>query len=95
MTKAIWLDTVIAESDQCIEIEGNQYFPPASVKQEHLRPSLNTSICPWKGMAHYYDVIVGDEANKDGAWIYHEPNEAAKQIKDYVAFWHGVEIIQE
>ena len=92
MTKAVWKDTALAESDQCIEIEGNQYFPPDSVKREHLRPSLITTVCPWKGIAQYYDVVVGDDLLKDAAWYYPEPKEAAKKIKDYVAFWNGVEV---
>ena len=86
---------VIAESDQCIEVEGNQYFPPDSVKRDFLQPSSKTSVCPWKGLAHYYDVVVGEELNRDAAWYYPEPKAAAKQINDYVAFWHGVEVRAE
>ncbi|MFC2158418.1 DUF427 domain-containing protein [Acidobacteriota bacterium] len=92
MIQAIWKDTVIAESGQCIEVEGNQYFPPDSVKHDFLVPSSTTSVCPWKGLAHYYDVVVGEDINKDAAWYYPEPKKAATQIKDHVAFWHGVDV---
>lgn len=90
--KAIWKDTVIAESDSTVVVEGNHYFPPASVKKEHLRPSDMHTTCPWKGLANYYDVVVGDDANRDAAWYYPEPKEAAKEIKDHVAFWRGVSV---
>lgn len=95
MYKAVWKDTIIAKSDKTIEIEHNQYFPPDSVKWEHLRPSLATSVCPWKGLAHYYDVTLGDDMSKDAAWTYPEPKAAALQIKDYVAFWQDVKVIAE
>ncbi len=95
MYKAVWKDTVIAESDKTIEIEQNQYFPPGSVKWEYLRPSLTTSVCPWKGLAHYYDVIREDDISKDAAWTYPEPKDAAKQIKDHVAFWQDVTVTEE
>lgn len=93
MTKAIWDETPIAESDYCIEVEGNQYFPPDSVKHEFLKSSSTTTSCPWKGEAHYYDVVVNGKVNKDAAWYYPKPKEAASNIKDYVAFWKGVKII--
>lgn len=95
MFKAVWNEAVIAESDKTIEIERNQYFPPDSVKWEYLRPSLSTSVCPWKGLAHYYDVIFGDDISKDAAWTYPEPKEAAQEIKDYVAFWQDVKVNKE
>jgi uncharacterized protein (DUF427 family) len=92
MTKAVWRGKVIAESDETIEIEGNQYFPPNSVKSEYLRESTYHSTCPWKGEASYYDIEVEGEINKDAAWYYPEPKEAATYIKNYVAFWKEVEI---
>lgn len=92
MAKAVWNDIVIAESDDFIVIEGNKYFPPESVKKEYLRPSSTTTICPWKGEAHYYDVVIGDQVNKDAVWYYPHPKEAANQIKNYIAFWQGVEV---
>lgn len=90
--KAIWNDTVLAESDKTIVVEGNHYFPPASVRRAHFRESATQTTCPWKGQASYYDVVVGDEANKDAAWYYPEPKNAAAQIRNYVAFWKGVEV---
>jgi uncharacterized protein (DUF427 family) len=92
MTRAIWKGAVIAESDRCVTIEGNAYFPLASVRPEHLRDSAKHTTCPWKGVASYYDVVVGDEVNRDAAWYYPEPKDAAKQIRDHVAFWRGVTV---
>lgn len=90
--KATWHNTILAQSDNTIEIEGNQYFPPESVHQEFLRESEQHSTCPWKGSANYYDVVVNGEVNKDAAWYYPEPKPAVNQIKGYVAFWKGVEV---
>lgn len=90
--KAIWNGTTIAESEATIEIEGNQYFPSDSVKREYLRESSRRTTCPWKGEAHYFDVVIGGEQNRNAAWSYPEPKEAAAQIKDHVAFWKGVEV---
>jgi len=90
--KAIWDNQIIAESDKTIEIEGNQYFPPDSIKKEYFLPSDMHSICPWKGEASYYHVKVGEEVNENAAWYYPEPKDAAKEIKDYIAFWKGVEV---
>ena len=90
--KAIWKDTVIAQSDNTVVVEGNHYFPPASVKKEHLRPSDTHTTCPWKGLASYYDVVVGDNVNSDAAWYYPEPKDAAAEIKDHIAFWRGVSV---
>ena len=92
MAKATWNGAVVAESDRCVVVEGNQYFPLEDVKRELLRPSATHSTCPWKGEASYYDVVVGDTVNRDAAWYYPEPKEAAAQIKDRVAFWKGVRI---
>ena len=90
--KAIWNDTVIAESDDTVIVEGNHYFPPGSVKKDHIQPSDTHSTCPWKGLASYYDVVVGGEVNRDAAWYYPEPKDAAREIKDHVAFWRGVSV---
>ena len=92
--RAIWNDTVIAESDDTIVVEGNQYFPLDSVRSEHVRPSEHTSVCPWKGEAGYFDVVVGDEVNPNAAWIYRQPKQAAQEILDHVAFWNGVEVVE-
>ncbi len=88
--KAIWRDAVLAESDDTVVVEGNHYFPPDSVKKEHFRESATHTTCPWKGEASYYDVVVDGEVNRDAAWFYPEPKEAASNIKDHVAFWRGV-----
>ncbi len=95
MIRATWRGKVIAESDKTVVVEGNRYFPPESVKKEHLKDSKTTSVCPWKGTAHYYDLVVEGETNKDAAWHYPEPSEAASKIKGYVAFWKGVKIEEE
>lgn len=92
MPKAIWNDKTLAESDQCIVIEGNQYFPPDSIQREYFKESNTHSTCPWKGLASYYTISVGGKENTDAAWYYPEPKEAAAGIKDYVAFWHGVNV---
>ena len=86
MMKAIWNGAVLAESAATIEVEGNQYFPPDSIKKEYFRPSETHSTCPWKGEASYYHIEVNGETNSDAAWYYPNPKEAAANIKDYVAF---------
>lgn len=92
MVQAIWHDTVIAESDETVVVEGNHYFPPASVKQELLTAIDTTTVCPWKGTASYYDVVVDGATNAGAAWYYPEPKDAAAEIKDHVAFWKGVTV---
>ncbi len=92
MAKAIWEGTVLAESDSCVVVEGNHYFPPTSIRREYFRPSDKTTVCPWKGVAHYYDIEVNGKCNPHAAWYYPQPKEAARQIKDHVAFWNGVRI---
>jgi uncharacterized protein (DUF427 family) len=90
--KATWNGVTIAESNNCVVVEGNQYFPREAVKQEYLQESSSHTTCPWKGLASYYSLEVDGQVNKDAAWYYPEPKDAAKQIKDYVAFWHGVKV---
>ena len=90
--KATWKGAVLAESEETVVVEGNHYFPAESVRREHFRESATHTTCPWKGLASYYDVVVGDEVNADAAWYYPEPKEAAKEIKDRVAFWRGVRV---
>ena len=92
MSKAYWSGKLIAESNACVVVEGNQYFPLDSVKQEFLKPSIHTTICPWKGTAHYYTLEVDGLKNENAAWYYPEPSEAAKQIRGRVAFWKGVRV---
>ena len=90
--KATWKGAVLAESDETVVVEGNHYFPADSIRREHFRESETHSHCPWKGEASYYDVLVGGEVNADAAWYYPEPKDAAKEIKDRVAFWRGVRV---
>ena len=92
MPRAVWNGTLLAESDDCVVVEGNQYFPLDAVKREYLKPSATHTTCPWKGIASYYDVVVNGETNRDAAWYYPEPKEAARNIKGYVAFWRGVKV---
>ena len=92
--KAIWNGEIIAESNETIVVEDNHYFPADSVKKEFLEPSDTRSDCYWKGEASYYSIKADDEINKDAAWYYPEPKEKALNIKNYVAFWKGVEIIE-
>ena len=91
--KAIWKAQVLAESDETIVVDNNHYFPASSINMDFFLPSETTSHCPWKGDASYYSIAVDGEVNKDAAWYYPEPKEAAKEIKDYLAFWHGVNIV--
>lgn len=92
MAKAIWKDIVIAESDNTVMVEGNHYFPPESVNKDYLKETSTHTTCPWKGLASYYSVVVDGEENKDAAWYYPEPKDAAKEITDHVAFWRGVTV---
>jgi uncharacterized protein (DUF427 family) len=95
MPKAIWNGAVIAESDHTIRVEGNDYFPPESVRREYLVASGTHTGCPWKGLASYYDIKVDGKTNPDGAWYYPAPFPAAAEIKDHVAFWHGVRVTSQ
>lgn len=90
--KAIWNSKVIAQSDETIVIENNHYFPHESLNKMFFKPSKTKSVCPWKGTASYYTVDVEGKQNKDAAWFYPEVSELAKGIKNYVAFWKGVQI---
>ena len=90
--KAIWNDTVLAESNDTVVVEGNHYFPPQSTKREYFQESATHTTCPWKGEASYYNVVVDGQINKDAAWYYPDPKPAAAEIKDHVAFWRGVKV---
>ncbi len=94
--KAVWKNTTIAESDNTVPLEGNQYFPPDSVNMEYLCDGSTEYTCPWKGESKYYDVAVGGEKIENSAWAYPEPKTAAENIKGHVAFdlSKGIEIIQ-
>jgi len=92
--RATWHGAVLAESDRTVVVEGNHYFPPDDVRFEYLTPSDSHTLCPWKGTASYYTVAVDGETNRDAAWYYPAPSDAAAEIKDAVAFWHGVEVAE-
>lgn len=90
--KAIWNDTIIAESDNTTVIEGNHYFPADDIKKEFFKPSDTHTVCPWKGTASYYTLNVDGSENKDAAWYYPETSKMAKSIEGKVAFWKGVSV---
>jgi uncharacterized protein (DUF427 family) len=90
--RASWNGAVLAESDDTVVVEGNHYFPIDDVRIELVRPSDSHTTCPWKGLASYYDVVVGDKVNHDAAWYYPNPTSAAEQIRGRVAFWRGVRV---
>jgi uncharacterized protein (DUF427 family) len=92
MAKAIWNGAVLAESEQTIIVEGNHYFPRDSINEKYFRKSRETTICPWKGAASYYDIVVDGQTNSGGAWYYPTPRHAAREIKDHVAIWRGVRV---
>ena len=92
MARASWNGVVIAESDHCEIVEGNHYFPPESVRRDALRESATHTTCGWKGIASYYDVVVGGKTNHDAAWYYSDPKPAAQNIAAYIAFWKGVTV---
>lgn len=93
--RAIWNGAVLAQSDRTVVIEGNRYFPPEDVNLEYLEQSSRETVCPWKGVASYYDVVVDGERNDAAAWYYPEPSAAAIEIKGHVAFWNGVEVVTD
>jgi uncharacterized protein (DUF427 family) len=91
--KAIWKDTVIAESNNTVLVEGNHYFPEASLKREYITFSNHKTVCPWKGQASYYSVILNGEINADAVWYYADPKPEAAAIKGHVAFWKGIKVL--
>jgi uncharacterized protein (DUF427 family) len=90
--KAFWNETLIAESDKCINVEGNWYFPPGSIKKEYFQESPHTSICSWKGLCNYYHIIVNNKKNENACWVYKNPKPAAQNIAGYYAFWKGINV---
>jgi uncharacterized protein (DUF427 family) len=91
--KAVWNGKVIAESNDTVEVEGNQYFPRASVKSDYLKDSSTHTTCPWKGVASYYTLDVDGKKNEDAVWYYPQPKAEAEMVTDRVAFWRGVEVV--
>ena len=92
--KAIWNGAVLAQSDHTVVVEGNHYFPEDSINKEFFVPSETHTVCGWKGTASYYDIVVNSATNKDAAWYYPTPKDAAKEIENRVAFWKGVEVVK-
>jgi len=92
VTKALWNNTVVADSHDCVVVDGYHYFPKKAVRQEYLRESQHHTVCSWKGMANYYDVVVGGSVNLNAAWYYPSPSKAAERVAGRIAFWKGVEI---
>ena len=90
--RATWKGQLLAESDDTVVVEGNHYFPAASLQRERFRESATHSVCPWKGTASYYDIVVGGDVNRDAAWYYPSPKPKAANISGRVAFWKGVEV---
>jgi uncharacterized protein (DUF427 family) len=92
--RAIWNGVVIAESDDTVVVEGNHYFPPESLRTEYFTASGTHTLCPWKGIASYYTLSVGGLRNPDAAWYYPRPTPLARKVKDRVAFWRGVRVVE-
>ena len=90
--RAEWNGTVLAESDDIVTVEGNAYFPESSLKREHFSPSDTHTVCGWKGTASYHHVTVDGAVNRDAAWYYPDPKEAAAAVRGRVAFWKGVAV---
>jgi uncharacterized protein (DUF427 family) len=90
--KAIWNNTIIAESPDTVVVEGNHYFPESSLKREFIAFSNHKTSCAWKGQASYYSLNVNGEVNPDAVWYYADPKPEAAQIKGRVAFWKGVKV---
>ena len=92
--KAIWNNQILAESEETVVIENNHYFPPGSLNMDLFETSETTTVCPWKGTASYYTISISGKENKDAAWYYPSPKDAASEIKDHVAFWRGVAVAE-
>jgi uncharacterized protein (DUF427 family) len=95
MIVAKWKGKEIAKSDDTVIIENNHYFHKDDVNMEYLEPTDTNTTCHWKGVASYYSVVVDGETNKDAAWYYPNAKDAAKEIENRIAFWKGVEIIED
>lgn len=91
--KAIWNDAILAESDETIIVEGNHYFPPEAISEQYFKESNSHTVCPWKGTASYYNIVVEGDVNRNAAWYYPTPSQAAQNIEGYIAFWHGVRVV--
>ena len=92
MVRATWNGQVLAESDRTVLVEGNHYFPRADVRMAFFKDNPSTTMCPWKGIANYYDIVVEGQTNPGAAWYYADPKPAASEIEGRIAFWRGVEV---
>ena len=92
MIRAVWNGAVLAEAAETVQLEGNDYFPLETVHRQFLTDSSTTTVCPWKGTAHYYAVTGDGQVSPDAGWCYPDPSSRAAQIRDHVAFWKGVRI---
>jgi uncharacterized protein (DUF427 family) len=90
--QAIWNNTVIADSNDTVLVEGNHYFPESALKREFITFSNHKTSCAWKGQASYYSLLVNGETNIDAVWYYADPKPEAASIKGRVAFWKGVKV---
>jgi len=95
MPKASWNGAILAQATRCETVENNLYFPADALDMAYFKPSTTQSLCPWKGVASYYDIVVGDQVNRDAAWYYPAPKSAAANIANHVAFWRGVKVDPE
>lgn len=93
--RAVWNGVVLAESSETVRVEGNHYFPRDSVRLDHLVASSSHTLCPWKGLASYYSVIANGQRNENAAWYYPHPSPLARRVKDCIAFWNGVEVVED
>ena len=92
VAQALWNGALLADSNECREVEGNLYFPRYALRSEYFTNSETTTICTWKGTAHYFNIAVDGKLNTDAAWYYPDTKSAADLIKGYVGFWRGVQI---
>ena len=92
--EARWNGKTIARSDDTVVVEGNHYFPRGDVEEALLQPSTKSTHCPWKGDASYFSITVDGQTNPDAAWTYPDPKPEAEHIRDRLAFWNGVEVVE-
>ncbi len=90
--KATWNGALIAQSDDIVTLEGNHYFPEASLDRQYVTFSNHKTTCAWKGQASYYSLLVNGELNPEAAWYYADPKLEAESIRGRVAFWKGVKV---
>ena len=92
--KAVWNDMILSESEDIVTVKGNAYFPMDSLKKEYFDQSKSMSLCLWKDKASYFLAIVKGKTNKDCAWHYPKPSFLAKKVKNRVAFWKCIQLVE-